>query len=210
MVARSRRPRRRRRRLQDRPRTQGSRRGPGPSGALRGATWNSHAFFSPDIARFEAKQRVLFEVAADRDFVMVQEARSSEGALTTWTQPTGREHFHVHGSRQSGGVGVLASEGFLKQLERPASRSLEETVPGRIEALWLNDPAGRLDTVVVYADARDPEDARAGIRLRLSKALPPLHAALTVLAGGRNYVSPSEDRFAAAPLAWTGTRDAKE
>jgi hypothetical protein len=58
-------------------------------GALRGVTWNAQALFSTDPDRFEAKQRVMEELAKDHDFVMVQETHSTMGALAAWRQPTG-------------------------------------------------------------------------------------------------------------------------
>lgn len=178
--------------------------------AFRGVTWNAQALFSPDPDLSTAKQQVMERLARTHDFVMLQETHSTPGALAAWRPPSGYAYFHSHGNSTVGGVGILVDERFLQQFDLPVSEQLEEVVPGRVGALRLRGPAGRLDLFVVYAATGDAKQERWDMRQQLSGALIPPHQALSVVAGDWNYAAMTEDRFSASPLAWTGARDSSE
>ena len=145
-------------------------------GGFRDASWNSQALFSPDPVRQEAKRRVMTDLAATHDFVMLQETHSTQGVLAGWTVPAGFRYFHLHGTTHRNGVGILVSLNFLAQFDTPPTMNLEEVVPERVGALRLQGRQGRLDIFTVYADSGNSgEAAEAWMHLReaLGRAIGP-------------------------------------
>ena len=179
-------------------------------GEFRGVTWNSQALFSTCPSRYEAKRRVMMQLAGAHDFVMLQETHSTPGAVKAWVEPAGFTYFYLHGTRHRNGVGILVNNKFLARFDPPRSRALEAVEPERVGALRLQGPVGRLDLFVVYAETGDARDARQGMRERLGRAIVPPTQALSMVAGDWNYVALTEDRFSADPLRWTGGQQGPE
>ena len=94
------------------------------SGCFRGSSWNGQAFFchEDNQRKYSANRSLINTIMQCHDFLGVQETHSTDDREAAFNAEYGNQYksFWSHLNTRQGGVGLILSQRFFKQIDSHA------------------------------------------------------------------------------------------